>query len=174
MPRDLLSLERDSRDWNVAPRAAYFSPTRPPFSRLHPPLISLPLAPSFFHRCRYATKAFEILSPRLTYNNNVNFLRAEKRFVSLGRGKWLVFFFPSFFSFSSKDKDRGRHDCCLNSNVSPSKTRKGEILLGKISRPANTGHANWVGAASLNETVCAVNRVNEWESRDVSSQLLWL
>lgn len=106
MPRDLLSLERDSRDWNVAPRAAYFSPTRPPSSRLHPPLISLPLAPSFFHRCRYATKAFEILSPRLTYNNNVNFLRAEKRFVSMGRGKWLVFFFPSFFSFSSKDKAR--------------------------------------------------------------------
>ena len=48
------------------------------------------------------------------------------------------------------------------------------LFLPKISRPANTGHANWVGAASLNETVCAVNRVNEWESRDVSSQLLWL
>lgn len=173
MPRDLLSLERDSRDWNVAPRAAYFSPTRPPSSRLHPPLISLPLAPSFFHRCRYATKAFEILSPRLTYNNNVNFLRAEKRFVSMDEESGSYFSSLLFSLFLPKIR-RERHDCCLNSNVSPSKTRKGEILLGKISRPANTGHANWVGAASLNETVCAVNRVNEWESRDVSSQLLWL
>lgn len=84
------------------------------------------------------------------------------------------YFSSLLFSLFLPKIRRGRHDCCLNSNVSPSKTRKGEILLGKISRPANTGHANWVGAASLNETVCAVNRVNEWESRDVSSQLLWL